>query len=99
MKQIPKEILERLEFEKPSAYNLDHCLSVISVKAVDPCDSCGLELDEVRRVKIQRNQEPRPHWREYCYTCKLVSPLGEDDWQPTQQLNAKMRQKDYWEDK
>jgi hypothetical protein len=58
-----------------------------------------LELDEVRRVRIQRNQEPKPHYREYCHSCKLVSPAGENDWQLAKDLNAKMRLNQYWEDK
>lgn len=99
MTDIPKEILDRLEFETPNIHNDHHNPRITKVQAIAPCESCGLEIDEVRRVRIQRNQEPKPHWREYCYTCKLVSPAGEDDWQPTQQLNFKMRQSGYWEDK
>ena len=99
MKPIPEQILERLEFERATTQNLGVCLSVKSVKAIAPCEACGVELDAVRRVRIQRNSEPKPHWREYCYTCKLVTVAGEGDWQEPQQLNAKMRQPDFFKDK
>ena len=99
MKQIPKEILSRLVFETPNKHN-DHLnLRIKKVCATAPCESCGMELDAERRVRLQRNQEPKPHWREYCYSCKLVSHGGTNDWQQTQELNAKMRRNDYWEDK
>lgn len=99
MKEIPKEIFDRLEFENATTHNDNHNLRITKVRAIAPCESCGRQLDETRYVRIQKNEQPRPHWREYCYTCKLVSPLGEHDWQATQELNAKMRVCDYWKDK
>jgi hypothetical protein len=93
--QIPKEILDRCEFRSTKADSTEY---LVRIKPIAPCE-CGAELDDTRRTRIQRTVEPKPHWREYCYTCKLVSVLGEGNWQSAKELNAKMRKLEYWQDK
>lgn len=93
--QLPKHILDRCEF---STRKNDSTEYLVRIKPEEPCE-CGAELDDIRRTRIQKNVEPVPHWREYCYTCKLVSVLGAGDWQTASELNAKMRKMDFFEDK
>ncbi len=90
MREIPKEILDRCTF-KPTGHG-DPIEKIHKIVPVDPCP-CGATLDDIRLVRIQKNCEPHPHWREYCHTCKLVSILDANVWQPAQVLNAEMRQK------
>ena len=87
MREIPKEILDRCEFKNSKQ---DSTLYLVKIKPEHPCE-CGLELDDIRRTRIQKTLEPAEHWREYCYTCKRVSILNQNDWHTAKELNAKMR--------
>lgn len=92
---IPKHILDRCEF---STRKNDSTEYLVKIKPEHPCE-CGVELDNTRRTRIQRTVEPVPHWREYCYTCKLVSILGANSWMRAAELNAIMRKADFSKDK
>ena len=91
MRDIPKDILERCEFttgiHDPTPY-------IKRIQPLDPCP-CGKTLDDIRRVRLQKNSDPVPHWREYCYTCKLVSIYNENTWMKPVELNAIMRSADF----
>ena len=84
--EIPKHIQERLTFSEGKN---DHRLNarVVTVKPVDPCEACGIELEDTRRTKIALCSQPIEHWREYCYTCKMVSVLRENNFQGVAELN------------
>jgi hypothetical protein len=92
---IPKQILDRCEFRTTKQDSTEY---LVKIKPEKPCE-CGQELDDTRRTRIQRTVEPVPHWREYCYTCKLVSILGENSWMRAAELNAIMRKADFTKDK
>lgn len=83
--KLPKTIADRVEL-----ITVDQIVSVKHIKPAKPCE-CGKHLDEIRRVRIQRNTEPVPHVREYCYVCKLVSIRGENTWKTAVELNQEMR--------
>ncbi len=89
MREIPKEILDRCTFK---SIRDDPIEKIHNIVPLEPC-ACGVELMDVRRVRIQQTKEPQPHWREYCSTCKLVSVLDANDWKPASVLNAEMRSK------
>jgi hypothetical protein len=82
---LPKSIADRCEFEIR-----DQIVSIRKIKPTEPCP-CGAELDSTRVVKIARNTEPTPHYRESCGTCKRVSILGHNDWHTAMELNRLMR--------
>ena len=92
---IPKEILDRCEFRSTAQDSTEY---LVRIKPIDPCP-CGKELDDIRRVRLARTQEPQPHWREYCTTCRLVSIWNANDWMLAKELNAQMRQIKITEDK
>lgn len=84
---IPKEILCRLTF---TSTKFDPTPHITQIVPVEPCP-CGEPLTDTRIVRLSKNQEPVPHWREYCHTCRRVSILGENTWYDTRELNRKMR--------
>lgn len=88
MREIPKEIADRLTFETTS--KTDPTLYVTNVKPASPCD-CGKILDKQRFVRIAKNVEPIPHWREYCHSCNRASVFGENSWHTSAELNLKLR--------
>ena len=95
MRDIPKQILDRCEFRSTAQDSTEY---LVRIKPIDPCP-CGRLLDDIRRVRLAKTKEPRPHWREYCTTCRLVSIAGANDWMLAKELNAQMRQIKITEDK
>jgi len=87
MRDIPKDILDRCTF---TVDRKDNTTKITNITPLDPCP-CGRVLDGVRRVRLAKTREPRPHYREYCHTCKLVSILDHNKWQSAYELNAKLR--------
>ena len=96
MRELPKEIAERIVLEPIS--KTDPTLRITKIRPLEPC-ACGAELDDTRVVRIQKNNSPFDHWREYCYTCKRVSLLDENNWKNTHELNQEMRCADFPRDK
>ena len=88
---IPKEILDRCEFKSSKQDSTEY---LVRIKPIAPCE-CGKELEDTRRVRLAKTVEPRPHWREYCITCKLVSIYNENTWMKPVELNAIMRSADF----
>jgi len=89
MREIPKEILDRCTFKvNPS----DNTKKLHKIKPMTDCP-CGVQLESIRYVRIRKTVEPRPHYREYCATCKLTSMLGKNDWKPAAELNQEIRSK------
>jgi hypothetical protein len=86
---MPKEIADRCTFKTTPQ---DFTPRIHKIAPLQPCE-CGKELENTRLVRLQKNSEPQPHWREYCYTCKLVSVLNANDWKTAHELNAEMRLK------
>ena len=66
-KQIPKEILDRLEWDTRKEREGQ-------IKRVTPietnCEYCGQTVLG-REEQIRYHHTPRPHWRKKCVTCKL----------------------------
>ena len=85
--KIPKEILDRCEFRSTAQDSTEY---LVRITPLEDCP-CGRELDNTRRVRLAKTKEPRPHWREYCITCKLVSVLNHNDWKTANALNAELR--------
>lgn len=85
--QIPKDILERITFKKTK---LDPTEYVKQIVPLEPCP-CGKILNEIRRCRVTKCVEPQVHWREFCYVCKKVSIMNENDWHNAHDLNAKLR--------
>jgi hypothetical protein len=92
---IPKDILDRCEFRSTAQDSTEY---LVRIKPLEDCP-CGRELDNTRRVRLAKTVEPRPHWREYCITCKLVSVLDHNTWMPAKVLNDKLRTGKYSRDK
>ena len=85
MREIPEHIKQRCEFAIE-----DQICKVRSIIPIEPC-VCGRTLTDTRITRLQRNSSPHLHWREYCYSCKLVNIVGENNWQTADQLNREMR--------
>ena len=88
MREIPKEILDRCTFG--STIKGDPIEKIKNIVPLNPCP-CGKVLDDTRRVRIHKVREPKPHWREYCYTCKMVSFRDQNTWYTAQDLNMLIR--------
>lgn len=97
MREIPKEILDRLEFR--AVAKCDPIKKVVRIKPIAPCEACGRELEEVRRITIQPRCEPVRHRREYCFNCRLVAVSGTNEFMPCHELNRIMRRWKIQEDK
>lgn len=86
--RIPTEISDRCTFTN-TQYD-QHNTRITAIKPIDPCP-CGRKLEDIRRVRLQKMSEPKPHWREYCYTCRLVSLRDKNTWYSATDLNAIIR--------
>lgn len=89
MKQLPKEIAQRVVFE-----TRDQIVSVKSIKPLEDCE-CGAELAETRVVKIALTEFPFPHIREYCSICRRHRHAGGEWHSAVSDLNQTMRGKNY----
>lgn len=92
-KTIPQEISCRLQFEKGEMNK--HTPRVKGITPIEPCEHCGKSLLTTRVTRIARAQDPFVHWREFCYTCKLVCVHRSNDWKSCHELNRELRSAKY----
>lgn len=68
---IPKEIYERLVFEKPSKTAELEPTRVKEIKdELRPCGDCG-RLKRGRKIHSKVMQTPCAHWRHQCLGCRM----------------------------
>jgi hypothetical protein len=72
MKNIPKDILNRLEFKTSKK---EPALGPVlrKVNPIEkPCDDCGkIVLDRRVRLSVNRSKLTKPHVKHHCQACKL----------------------------
>lgn len=70
MKEMPKEIAERLIFKSQSEERAAYPVLEKVVPLTKPCEDCGIIVTG-RTEEIRQYTFPREHWRRQCAHCKL----------------------------
>lgn len=100
--QIPKEILDQIEFEVSGRRDQLFDTQYPRLKKLArPCDDCDLTV--VNRTvahTLNTNQQLEPHYRHYCTVCKrFLNPLSGAYDMTAQELNRYYRLKKTRSDK
>lgn len=83
MKEIPIEILERLEFKKPHGNRESdedtHFPPITKIHhETRKCEDCALMVSD-RRIDLKLNIKPFPHWKTTCRNCGMIKhPITND---------------------
>jgi hypothetical protein len=88
MREIPKDIYDRLVFRTTKH---DSTPYVVDIRPLEPCESCGKEIQNKRVVRIHQVVFPITHWREQCSLCNLCAVKGSNTWLPARELSEKLR--------
>jgi len=71
-KKIPADLLERIEFRKPTTHNPSPDQPIVSIKFDEyPCPDCDQMIHQAKH-SIRKYAVPQPHYRTRCENCFMV---------------------------